>query len=66
MVALTFIAVVVSTVNFLEVTPLFFLGSTLMFIGFDLLYEWIVEVRHKVSNSLIGFPFAFAHAFDHC
>ena len=51
LVALTFVAVVVSTVNFLEVTPLFFLGSTLIFIGFDLMYEWIVEVRHKVCRS---------------
>jgi len=51
LVAFTFIAVVVSTVNFLEVTPLFFLGSTLMFIGFDLIYEWVVEVRHKLLLS---------------
>lgn len=40
--------VVISPVNFLEVTPLFFLGSTLIFIGFDLLFEWIIEVRHKL------------------
>ena len=77
-VAFTFISVIVSTVNFLEVTPvrhvkcrrnredaltnvdfalfvplqLFFLGSTLVFIGFDLLYEWIVDVRHKVSRKI--------------
>ncbi|KAL9190695.1 hypothetical protein ACHAXT_000401 [Thalassiosira profunda] len=51
LVACTFIAVVVSTVNFLEVAPLFFLGSTLMFIGFDLMYEWIIEVRHKLLFS---------------
>lgn len=50
-VAFTFILVVISPVNFLEVTPLFFLGSTLIFIGFDLLYEWIVEVRHKLLLS---------------
>jgi SulP family sulfate permease len=49
LVGLSFVAVVVSQVNFLEITPLFFLGSTLIFIGFDLLYEWIAEVRHKVS-----------------
>lgn len=77
-VALIFLAVVISTVNFLEVTPvstffasykyaanssnttvwlllssplqLFFLGSTLLFIGFDLMFEWLVEVRHKVSE----------------
>ena len=51
LVALTFVAVVVSTVNFLEVTPLFFLGSTLMFIGFDLMFEWLIEVRHKLLFS---------------
>ena len=50
-VALTFVAVVVSTVNFLEVTPLFFLGSTLLFIGFDLMFEWLIEVRHKLLFS---------------
>lgn len=54
MVAFTFIAVVLSTVNFLEIVPLFFLGSTLMFIGFDLLYEWIVEVRHKVRYFFVN------------
>jgi len=51
LVAFTFLAVVISTVNFLEVTPLFFLGSTLLFIGFDLMYEWMVEVRHKLVLS---------------
>ena len=50
-VAFTFILVVISPVNFLEVTPLFFLGSTLIFIGFDLMFEWIVEVRHKLLLS---------------
>jgi MFS superfamily sulfate permease-like transporter len=50
-VAFTFILVVISPVNFLEVTPLFFLGSTLIFIGFDLLFEWIIEVRHKLLLS---------------
>ena len=39
------------TVNVLEVTPLFFLGATLIFIGFDLLYEWLIEVRHKLLLS---------------
>jgi hypothetical protein len=28
-------------VNVLEVTPLFFLGATLIFIGIDLMYEWV-------------------------
>eukprot|EP00804_Cyclotella_cryptica_P022108 CCRYP_011586-RD/>CCRYP_011586-RD protein AED:0.09 eAED:0.09 QI:247/1/1/1/0.36/0.5/12/380/966 len=51
LVGLSFLAVVISTVNFLEITPLFFLGSTLIFIGFDLMYEWIAEVRHKLLLS---------------
>ncbi|KAL7430923.1 hypothetical protein ACHAXH_003229, partial [Discostella pseudostelligera] len=51
LVAFIFLAVVVSPINFLEITPLFFLGSTLIFIGFDLLYEWIVDVRHKLLFS---------------
>ena len=41
LVALSFLGVVLSTVNVLQVTPLFFLGSTLIFIGADLLYEWV-------------------------
>ena len=36
-----FMYVVTSPVNILEVAPLFFLGSTLMFIGYDLIYEWL-------------------------
>lgn len=43
-----FLAVVVSKVNFLSVLPLFFLGATLIFIGWDLLYEWLWEVREKL------------------
>jgi len=49
--ALSEFAVFLSKVNFLEVSPLFFLGATLIFIGFDLVYEWIVEVRHKLLLS---------------
>lgn len=41
LVALSFLGVVLSTINVLQVTPLFFLGSTLIFIGVDLLYEWV-------------------------
>jgi len=40
-----------STVNLLEVAPLYFLGSTLIFIGIDLLYEWLIEVSHKLLVS---------------
>jgi len=46
-----FLSVVISSVNLLEIAPLFFLGSTLIFIGMDLLYEWIFEVRHKLIRS---------------
>lgn len=46
-----FLAVVLSNVNLLEIVPLFFLGSTLIFIGIDLLYEWIFEVYHKLIPS---------------
>lgn len=45
------VAVFIMTANVLEITPLFFLGATLTFIGFDLMYEWIVEVRHKLLLS---------------
>ena len=45
------LTVFVLTFNVLEVTPLFFLGGTLIFIGFELLYEWLVEVRHKLLLS---------------
>jgi len=43
-----FLGIVLSTVNLLSVGPLFFFGSTLIFIGYDLLYEWLIEVRHKL------------------
>lgn len=38
-----FLYFALSKVNLLDVTPLFFLGSTLIFIGIDLLYEWVSE-----------------------
>jgi SulP family sulfate permease len=50
-VAVSEIAVILSTVNVLQVVPLFFLGSTLIFIGIDLMYEWLFEVRHKILLS---------------
>ena len=40
-VALSELAIILSPINVLEVVPLFFLGSTLIFIGVDLLYEWV-------------------------
>lgn len=39
--ALIFLAVVISTVNVLQIVPLFFLGSALIFIGVDLVFEWV-------------------------
>ena len=42
-----FMYIVASQVNILEVVPLFFLGSTLIFIGYDLMFEWLWEIRHQ-------------------
>ena len=54
LVACSFLGVIVSTVNVLEVTPLFFLGSTLIFIGTDLLYEWVSRPNfvHRVATCI--------------
>ena len=46
-----YLYIVISPINVLEVAPLFFLGSTLIFIGYDLIYEWLVEIRHKIFLS---------------
>ena len=43
-----YLAVVVSTINILEIAPLFFLGATLIFIGYDLLWEWLIDIREKI------------------
>ena len=59
-----FLYIVVSPVNVLEISPLFFLGSTLIFIGYDLLYEWLWEVRHQVFLSeygIVWFTFCAIH-----
>ncbi|GMI40274.1 hypothetical protein TeGR_g4929, partial [Tetraparma gracilis] len=37
--------------DLLSMSPLFFFGATLIFIGFDLLVEWLWDVREKVSNT---------------
>eukprot|EP00586_Coscinodiscus_wailesii_P009925 CAMPEP_0172511546 /NCGR_PEP_ID=MMETSP1066-20121228/237289_1 /TAXON_ID=671091 /ORGANISM="Coscinodiscus wailesii, Strain CCMP2513" /LENGTH=966 /DNA_ID=CAMNT_0013290969 /DNA_START=207 /DNA_END=3107 /DNA_ORIENTATION=- len=50
-VALSELGVFFMSVNVLEVTPLFFLGSTLIFIAVDLIFEWLIEVRHKLLFS---------------
>ena len=42
-----YLAVCVSTVNLLQIAPLFFLGATLIFIGYDLLWEWLIDIRAK-------------------
>jgi SulP family sulfate permease len=36
-----FFYVTVSPMNVLQMAPLFFFGATLIFIGYDLLYEWV-------------------------
>lgn len=43
-----YLIVCVSTVNLLQIAPLFFLGATLIFIGYDLLWEWLIDIRVKV------------------
>ena len=40
--------IVASPINILQISPLFFLGSTLIFIGYDLLYEWLIEIRTTI------------------
>jgi CRP-like cAMP-binding protein len=46
-----YVCVVMSPVNILQVVPLFFLGATLIFIGYDLMLEWLFEVRGKIFLS---------------
>jgi hypothetical protein len=41
LIMIAFFYVVVSPVNLLQLSPLFFYGSTLIFIGYDLLYVFI-------------------------
>lgn len=66
MIMVVYFYIVASPVNILEVAPLFFLGSTLIFIGYDLMFEWLWEVRHQVFLSeyfIVLFTFASIHAF---
>ena len=61
---IVYMYIVASPVNILEVAPLFFLGSTLIFIGYDLMFEWLWEVRHQVFLSeyfTVWFTFASIH-----
>jgi hypothetical protein len=51
LIMIAFLYVVLSPVNLLQLSPLFFYGSTLIFIGYDLLYEWFVEIRERVLLS---------------
>jgi MFS superfamily sulfate permease-like transporter len=56
--------IVASPVNILEIAPLFFLGSALIFIGYDLMFEWLWEVRHQVFLSeyfIVWFTFISIH-----
>ena len=34
--------------NLTDYVPNFFFGATLLFIGFDLMHEWLVEVYHRL------------------
>eukprot|EP00571_Detonula_confervacea_P008034 CAMPEP_0172316884 /NCGR_PEP_ID=MMETSP1058-20130122/29856_1 /TAXON_ID=83371 /ORGANISM="Detonula confervacea, Strain CCMP 353" /LENGTH=901 /DNA_ID=CAMNT_0013031315 /DNA_START=50 /DNA_END=2755 /DNA_ORIENTATION=+ len=43
-----YLAVCVSSINILQIAPLFFLGATLIFIGYDLLWEWLIDIRAKI------------------
>ena len=54
LIMIVFMYIVASPVNILQISPLFFLGSTLIFIGYDLLYEWLIEIRHQVFLSEYG------------
>jgi SulP family sulfate permease len=65
MIMAVFLYIVVSPVNVLEISPLFFLGSTLIFIGYDLMFEWLWEVRHQVFLSeyfVVWLTFCAIHA----
>jgi anti-anti-sigma regulatory factor/CRP-like cAMP-binding protein len=65
MIMIVYAYIVASPVNILEVAPLFFLGSTLIFIGYDLMFEWLWEVRHQVFLSeygIVWFTFISIHA----
>ena len=66
LIMVVFLYIVVSPVNVLEISPLFFLGSTLIFIGYDLMYEWLWEVREMVFLSeyfIVWFTFCSIHVF---
>lgn len=43
-----YIFVVLSPINLLSIAPLFFLGATLIFIGYDLCWEWFIDIRGKL------------------
>ena len=65
MIMLVYMYIVASPVNILEIVPLFFLGSALIFIGYDLMFEWLWEVRHQVFLSeyfIVFFTFISIHA----
>lgn len=46
----------------LSFSPLFFFGATLIFIGFDLLIEWLWEIREKVRRGEGHGDFCTTHA----
>lgn len=51
LICVVYMVVVASPMNLLQIAPLFFLGSTLIFIGYDLLFEWLYEIRDSVLLS---------------
>ena len=72
---MAYFAVCVSTINLLQVAPLFFLGATLIFIGYDLLWEWVssfpcLYLLHQgivyiiTSTSNAAFTFPTAHRYQ--
>ncbi|KAG7342971.1 sulfate permease family protein [Nitzschia inconspicua] len=64
MIMCVYMYIVASPVNILEIAPLFFLGSALIFIGYDLMFEWLWEVRHQVFLSeyfIVWFTFISIH-----
>ncbi|GBG30337.1 Hypothetical Protein FCC1311_065562 [Hondaea fermentalgiana] len=42
-------ALFMAPINVMEIVPLFFFASTLIFIAFDLMMEWLIEVFPKIS-----------------
>lgn len=48
------VAVFFAMVDPLQYVPLFFFAATLTFTGFELLFEWLIEVRSKLTSTEYG------------